>query len=184
MTWLLLLSCSCRSPVIQTQTYMKPSNSFDEEIQSGHIEGNHYSDNDYNFEITFPSEWSGSTGSQSDALRLRLSHQSRELSVEFWRFQGTYTDLVERENCQWSFNDQGYYQKYSSDSVTVGTCESQTQDKLIFGLLFSNPIESWQIEIHTGVDMLIDNWRLAEDVVLSTSLFKDAGLSSQENSEE
>ena len=184
MTWLLLFSCSCRAPVIQTQTYIKPSDPSNEEIQSGSIDGNHYSDNDYNFTITFPSDWSGKSGSQSDALRLRLAHRSRDLSIEFWRFQGSYSELVERENCRWSFNDQGYYQKYSSDSVLVATCESDTQDNLIFGLLNSSPTESWQIEIHTGSNMLVDNRRLAEDVILSASLFKNAGLSSQEDTKE
>ncbi|MEC8278328.1 MAG: hypothetical protein VXZ96_04965 [Myxococcota bacterium] len=190
--FVVLMGVGCRKPVVEVPkvevenvSSVQPK----ELIKSlaGQIEEGKFQDFKHDIEIPISDEWGAEIGDSNAALRLRLLHQSKAVSIEYWMFDGIYEAPIPSERCSWSFTDIGHYSRFSfTRTTTVASCEYNEQSQLVFAIIIPMMEQTWQIEVHTEPAFLLQNLETAYSHIQKISILNDelSNMSSSESSTE
>ena len=128
-----------------------------------------YIDSTKLFSVSVPEDWSVVPGSQFGELRVIVQHSIYDYSVQIWKVNGTHYRPTVREDCVWSFVDKGLYTDWSmSRPTSVATCvSSEPTEDLIFLAMKHWKGDTWHLESHVPVDVLVEGERATRQLIQS-----------------
>lgn len=128
-----------------------------------------YTDSSKLFSVPLPEDWNVVPGGQFGELRVVIQHAMYDYSVEIWKVHGTHYRPTVREDCVWSFVDKGLYTDWSmSRPTSVATCvSSEPTDDLIFLSMKHWKGDTWHLESHVSMDVLVEGERSTRQLIQS-----------------
>lgn len=125
---------------------------------AGEVVQGRFRDARHGWELPIPEGWIAQPGPESGLMRVAVERVASDVRVEVWVFPGG-GDLSarHREDCFWSYQEQGHFTALESDGpVYAATCvPTDPQGKRIFATITRRHGHILQVEVHVPPDRLV-----------------------------